>query len=116
MTSVSYLHYKPLLEECQKLKTDIGLKLILLYTLLYIMNLTPHSVFKGTRFLCIHAPLTQNPHNPSFSRFESFQHGQTFYSKTEPLYATQCTEPFVFLLHTPMSLSYIQDSQISIQK
>ena len=36
------------------------------------------SGIKGTSFPYIHAPHTQNPHNPSLSRFELFPHTQTF--------------------------------------
>ena len=38
---------------------------------------------KGTRFPYVHAPHTQNPHNPSLSCLEIFQHAQTFCSKPE---------------------------------
>ena len=43
---------------------------------------------KGTSFPYIYAPLTQNPHNPSLSRFDLFPHTQTFCGKPEPLYYT----------------------------
>ena len=33
---------------------------------------------KGTSFPYIHSPHSQNPHNPSLSRFELFPHTQTF--------------------------------------
>ena len=36
------------------------------------------SGIKGASFPYIHAPHTQNPHNPSLSRFELFPHTQTF--------------------------------------
>ena len=47
------------------------------------------SGIKDTSFSYIHAPHTQNPHNPSLSRFELFRHTQTFCGKPEPLYTTQ---------------------------
>ena len=60
---------------------------------------------KGTSFPYIHAPHTQNPHNPSLSRFELFPHTQTFCGKPEPLYTTQYSDLFVtyqegFNMHT----------------
>ena len=63
------------------------------------------SAIKGTSFPYIHAPHTQNPHNPSLSRFECFPHTQTFCGKPEPLYNTQYSDLFVtyqegFNLHT----------------
>ena len=66
------------------------------------------SGIKGTSFLYIHAPHTQNPHNPSLSRFELFLHTQTFCGKPEPLYNTQYSDLFViyqevFNMHTGQS-------------
>ena len=63
------------------------------------------SGIKGTSFPFIHAPHTQNPHNPSLSRFELFLHTRTFCGKPEPLYTTQCSDFFVsyqegFNMHT----------------
>ena len=60
---------------------------------------------KGTSFPYIHAPHTENPHNPSLSRFELFQHTQTFCGKAEPFHSTQNLDFFVtcqegFKLHT----------------
>ena len=60
---------------------------------------------KGISFPYIHAPHTQNPHNPSLSRFELFPHIQTFCGKPEHLYTTQCSDLFVtyqegFNMHT----------------
>ena len=65
-----------------------------------------YSGIKGTSFPYIHAPHTQNPHNPSVSRFELFQHSQTFCGgKPEPIYTTQYSDLFVtyqegFNMHT----------------
>ena len=61
------------------------------------------SRIKGTSY--IHAPHTQNPHNPSLSRFELFPHTQTFCGKPEPLYTSQYSDLFVtyqegFNMHT----------------
>ena len=50
---------------------------------------------KETCFPYIHAPHTQNPHDPIHLRFEVFPHAQTFCSKPEPLYATQYSDLFV---------------------
>ena len=63
------------------------------------------SGIKDTSFPYIHAPHTQNPHNPSLSRFELFPHTQTFCGKPEPLYTTQYSDLFVtyqegFNIHT----------------
>ena len=63
------------------------------------------SGIRGTSFPYIHAPHTQNPQNPSLSRFELFPHTQTFCGKPEPLYTTQYSDLFVayqegFNMHT----------------
>ena len=63
------------------------------------------SGIKGTSFPYIHGPHTQNPYNPSVSRFELFRNTQTFCGKPEPLYTTQYSDLFVtyqegFNLHT----------------
>ena len=63
------------------------------------------SGIKGTRFPYVRAPHAQNPHNPGLSRFEIFQHAETFCGKREPLYAIQYSELFVtytigFNMHT----------------
>ena len=63
------------------------------------------SGIKGTSFPYLHAPHTQNPHNPSLSRFEFFLHTQTFCGKPVPLYTTQNSDVFVtyqesFNMHT----------------
>ena len=50
------------------------------------------SGIQGTYFPYIHAPYTQNPHNPSLSCFELFPHTQTFCGKPEPLYTTQYSD------------------------
>ena len=60
---------------------------------------------KGISFPFIHAPHTQNTHNPSLSRFELFPHTQTFCGKPESLYSTQNSDVFVtyqegFNMHT----------------
>ena len=55
---------------------------------------TPSGI-KGTPFLYIHAPHTQNPHNPSLSRFELVPHTQTFFGKPEPLFTTKYSDLFV---------------------
>ena len=44
------------------------------------------SGMKGTSFPYIHAPHTQNPHNPSLSHFELFPHTQRICGKPEPLF------------------------------
>ena len=50
---------------------------------------------KETRFPYIHAPHTQNPHNPCSSRVEIIPHAQTFCSNPEHVYVTQCSDRFV---------------------
>ena len=52
------------------------------------------SGIKGTAHLYVHAPHTQNPNNPSFSRFEVFSNTQTFCGKPDPLYFTQNSNLF----------------------
>ena len=47
------------------------------------------SGIKGTLYPFVHAPLTQNPHNPSLSRFGKFSNAQTFCGKPQPLYSKQ---------------------------
>ena len=51
------------------------------------------SGIRGTSFPYIHSPHTQDPHNPSLSRFEIFPL-QTFCGKPEPLYTTQYSDLF----------------------
>ena len=63
------------------------------------------SGMKGTSFPYIHAPHTQNLHNPSLSPFELFPHSQTFCGKPETFYKTQYSDLFVtyqegFNMHT----------------
>ena len=63
------------------------------------------SGIKGTAHPYVHAPLTQNPNNPSLSRFEVFPTARTFCGKPDPLYSTQCSDLFVtytdgFNMHT----------------
>ena len=41
---------------------------------------------KRTSNTCVLDPHTQNPHNPSLSRFEVFSNGQSFCGKPQPLY------------------------------
>ena len=60
---------------------------------------------KGTSYPDVHAPHTQNPHNPSLSRFGVFPNAQTFCGKPEHLYSTQNSDLFVtytdeFNMHT----------------
>ena len=60
---------------------------------------------KGTAHPYIHAPHTQNPNNPSLSRFEVYPYAQTFCGKPDPLYSTQYSDLFVqytngFNMHT----------------
>ena len=70
---------------------DIGSKLIL-----QIQKKTNRTTGnKGTYYLYVHAPHTQNPQNPSLPRFEVFPNAQTFYGKPEPLYSTQYSDLFV---------------------
>ena len=63
------------------------------------------SGIKGTAHSYVHAPHTQNPKNPSLSRFENIAIAQTFCGKPDPLYATQYCDLFVtytdgFNMHT----------------
>ena len=63
------------------------------------------SGIKGTAHPYIHAPHSQNPNNPSLSRFEVFSNAQTFCGKPDPLYSTQYSDLFVtytngFNMHT----------------
>ena len=60
---------------------------------------------KGTIHSHVHAPHTQNPNNPSLSRFEVFPNAQSFCGKPDPLYCTQYSDLFVtctdgFSMHT----------------
>ena len=66
------------------------------------------SVTKETSCPYVHAPLAQNPHNASLSRFEVFPYAHTFCHKPEPFYATQYSG---FILHTLMVLTCIHDNQ-----
>ena len=50
---------------------------------------------KGIIHPRVHAPHTQNPNNPSLSRFQAFPNAQTFCGKPDPLYSTQCSDLFV---------------------
>ena len=63
------------------------------------------SGIKGTAHPYVHAPHTQNPNNPSLSRFEIYPTAQTFCGKPDPLYSTQYSDLFVtytdgFNMHT----------------
>ena len=63
------------------------------------------SGIKGTAHLFLHASHTQNPNNPSLSRFEVFRNAQTFCGKPDPPYATKHSDLFVtytdgFNMHT----------------
>ena len=62
------------------------------------------SGIKGTAHPYVHAPHTQNPNNPSLSRYKVFLNAQTFYVKPGPL-STQYCDLFVtytdgFNMHT----------------
>ena len=73
---------------------------------------SPHSIkptstsgIKATAHPHVHAPHTQNPNNPSLSRFEVYPTAQTFCGKPDPLYSTQYSDLFVtytdgFNMHT----------------
>ena len=78
------------------------------------------SGIKGTAHPYVHVPHTQNPNNPSLSRFEVFPNAQTFCGNPDPLYSTQHSDLFVtytdgFNMHTgqpsPQSIvnEYISD-------
>ena len=88
------------------MKTNIGLKRILLFTLQYLKKTDTTQGKKGTNsFSILHAPSVQNP---SLERFESFPHAQTFCGKPEPLYTTQYSDLFViytndFNMHTGLN-------------
>ena len=53
------------------------------------------SVIKDTAHPYVHASHTQNPNNPSLSRFKVFPNAQTFCGKPDPLYSTQYPDLFV---------------------
>ena len=50
------------------------------------------SGIKGTAHPYVHEPHTQNPNNPSLSRFEVYSTAQTFCGKRDPLYSTQYSD------------------------
>ena len=52
------------------------------------------SGIKGTIHPNVQAPHTQNPNNPSLSRFEVFPNAQTFCGKPDPLYSTKYSDLF----------------------
>ena len=63
---------------------------------------SPHSIkpettsgIEGTARPYVHAPHTQHPNNPSFSRFEVNPSAQTFCGNPDPLYSTQSSDLFV---------------------
>ena len=63
------------------------------------------SGIKSTAHPYVHAPHTQNPNNPSLSRFEVFPNAQTFGGKPDPLYSNHYSDLFVtstngFNMHT----------------
>ena len=71
---------------------------------------------EGTAHPFVHAPHTQNPNNPSFSRFKVFSNAQTCCGKPDPLYPTQYADLFEtytdgFNMHTgqPNPQSLIND-------
>ena len=53
------------------------------------------SGIRGTAHPYVHAPRTQNPINPNFSRFEVLSNAQTFCGKPDNLYSTQYSHLFV---------------------
>ena len=68
-------------------------------------KLDTSSGMKGTSFPYFHESHTQNPHNPSLSRFQLFPHSQTFCGKPEHLHTAQYPDLFVtyqegFNMHT----------------
>ena len=85
---------------------------------------SPHSTkpeatsgIKGQVHPHVPAPHTQNPNNPSLSRFEVFPNAPTFCGKPDPLYSTQNSDLFVtytdgFNMHTgqPNQQSMINES------
>ena len=88
-----------------KIEIDIGLKLILLYTLHIQSNPKTFSGIKSTEHPYVYAPHTQQPNNPSRSRFEVYPTAQTFCVKPDPLDFTQYSDLFVtytdgFNMHT----------------
>ena len=63
------------------------------------------SDIKGTEHPLVSAPHTQNPNNPSLSRFEVYPTAQTFCDKHDSLYSTQYSDLFLtytdgFNMHT----------------
>ena len=70
---------------------------------------TTTSGIKGTAHPYGHAPHTQNPNNPSLSRFAVYPTAQTFCGKPE-LFILHNIQ--IFLLHTLMVLICIQDNLI----
>ena len=63
------------------------------------------SGIKGTAHPYVHTPQSQNPNNPSLSRFEVYPTAQTFRGKPDRLYFTQFSDLFVtytdgFNMHT----------------
>ena len=106
MTFVESLHYKTFLDEWQKLILDTGLKEPLLYILHTQQNLKQHMALEVQHILIymLHSH-TQNPNNPSLSRYEVFTNAQSFCGKTDPLFCTQYSDLFVtftdgFNMHT----------------
>ena len=70
----------------------------------FFPNKTDTHGIEGIPFPYVHAPHTQNPHNPSLSRFEVFAHDQTLCSNS--LHHNILT----FLLHILIVLTCIQDN------
>ena len=71
----------------------------------YPTKLDPTSGSKRISYPCVHAPHTQNPHNPSLARFEVFPNAQKLCGKPQPLYSAQYFDLFItytdgFIMHT----------------
>ena len=58
-------------------------------------NAHTFSGMKGSPYPCIHAPLTQNPHNPIYSRVKLFPRAQTFCGEFEPFNSLKNFNTFV---------------------
>ena len=59
-----------------------------------LKNLIKFLLIKGTSNLYVHVPHTQNPHNPSLSRFEVFPNAQNFCGKPGLLYSSHHSDLF----------------------
>ena len=65
---------------------------------------------KGTPFPYVHAPHTQNPHNPSLSRFKVSPHAQTKHFVVNQILFMQHNIQ-IFLIHIQMVSICIHDNQ-----